>query len=315
VRKQLACDAHARFVAELAVRVAREMGLAEVTVRRCALAGLFHDVGKAFVSETILDKPGPLTEHEWRLVREHPQLGAELLAALSPELSDVAEIIRDHHERPDGCGYPAGRRAGEIRIEARIVAACDAWAAMRSDRPYRPALSFEEALAELRRGRGRQFDGLVVAAFERLSDRGSALDGPAALADGAQGHVPSPPAHASLAPLGPGARAGTENSRPGTGSGARKPQDGASRDAAAAPSGDVSKSADSCHEVAAATQATAATLGSQSRLVRPGSTVAQERGQGGKQEIQWEKAKIHNGPSFPVVVDSPGARTGPVLTE
>jgi len=172
-------------VAELAVRVAREMGLAEATVRRCAVAGLLHDVGKAFVPEALLEKPGPLTEQEWRLVREHPRLGAELLADLSPVLSGVAEIIRDHHERPDGRGYPAGRRAGEIRIEARVIAACDAWAAMRSDRPYRPALGFEEALAELRRGRGRQFDGVVVDAFQRLSARPYSLE-PEASAPGAE---------------------------------------------------------------------------------------------------------------------------------
>lgn len=176
VHRSAASDAHARFVAELAVRVAREIGLAEATVRRCAVAALLHDVGKAFVPETILEKPGPLTEAEWCRVREHPQLGAEFLAELSPELSDVAEIIGDHHERPDGRGYPAGKRAGEIRIEARIIAVCDAWAAMRSDRPYRPALSDDEALAELRIGRGRQFDGLVVDALERLFARARALD-------------------------------------------------------------------------------------------------------------------------------------------
>lgn len=164
-------DPHARRVSHLAALLAREMGLAEGTVRRCATAGLYHDLGKALLPAELIEKPGPLSAEEWERVRRHPELGADLLGRLAPELSELADIIRDHHERPDGQGYPAGKRADEIRIEARILAVCDAWAAMRSHRPYRRALTIDRAVAELRRGRGRQLDALVVDVFLRLAQR------------------------------------------------------------------------------------------------------------------------------------------------
>jgi len=144
--------------------VARSLGLDEPAQRRCALATRFHDVGKSALPESILVKQGPLTMVEWELVQEHPERGASLVA-LSSELESVAPIIREHHERFDGRGYPCGKRRDEISPEARIVSCCDAWGAMRSQRSYAPAKTISEARAELLAGRGTQFDPDVVMAF------------------------------------------------------------------------------------------------------------------------------------------------------
>jgi diguanylate cyclase (GGDEF)-like protein len=144
--------------------VARALGLDEQAQRRCALATRFHDVGKSALPESILVKHGPLSVAEWELVCEHPERGAKLVE-LAPGLASVGSIIREHHERFDGRGYPFGKSHDEISPEARIVACCDAWSAMRSNRPYAPAKTASEARAELLAGRGTQFDPNVVMAF------------------------------------------------------------------------------------------------------------------------------------------------------
>ena len=158
--------------------VARALGLDEEAQRRCALAARYHDVGKSALPESILVKPGPLSEVKWELVQEHPERGASLMEA-SPELGSVAPIIREHHERFDGRGYPCGKSREEISPEARIVACCDAWDAMRNARPYAPVKTVSEARAELLAGRGTQFDPNVVMAFlmfdEAELDAGSVL--------------------------------------------------------------------------------------------------------------------------------------------
>jgi HD-GYP domain-containing protein (c-di-GMP phosphodiesterase class II) len=144
--------------------VARALGLDDQAQRRCALATRFHDVGKSALPESILIKHGPLTEVEWELMQEHPERGATLVK-LAPELESVAPIIREHHERFDGRGYPDGKSKDEISTEARIVFCCDAWDAMRRQRPYAPAMTVSEARAELLAGRGTQFDPDVAMAF------------------------------------------------------------------------------------------------------------------------------------------------------
>jgi len=106
----------------------------------------------------------PVTDDEWTVIRHHPGWGAEIVG-LRPELASVARAVREHHERFDGAGYPMGRHGEEICIQARVVAVCDAWAAMRSHRPYRDALPVETAEAELRAGAAGQFDPRVVDAF------------------------------------------------------------------------------------------------------------------------------------------------------
>jgi len=159
-----ACTSRAVCMELWAKLVARAVGLDEQAQRHCALATRFHDVGKSALPESILIKNGPLTVVEWELVQEHPEKGAALVE-LAPELESVASIIREHHERFDGRGYPHGKSQDEISTEARIVSCCDAWDAMRRQRPYAPAMTVNEARAELLAGRGTQFDPDVAMAF------------------------------------------------------------------------------------------------------------------------------------------------------
>ena len=147
-----------------AALVARALGLDEDAQRRCALAARYHDIGKSTLPATVLHKSGPLTIVEWELVKEHPEMGATLVE-LAPELAGIGRIIREHHERFDGRGYPEGKKKDEILTEARIIACCDAWEAMRSNRSYAAARTPSEARAELLAGRGTQFDPEVVMAF------------------------------------------------------------------------------------------------------------------------------------------------------
>jgi hypothetical protein len=143
---------------------ARALGLDEEAQERCGVAARFHDVGKAVIPDGILTKDGPLNTAEWELLREHPDFGAKLVA-LIPSFATAANVIREHHERFDGRGYPRGMRRGEISPEGQIVALCDAWVAMRSGRPYAPARSESEARAELLAARGTQFDPQIVETF------------------------------------------------------------------------------------------------------------------------------------------------------
>jgi diguanylate cyclase (GGDEF)-like protein len=147
---------HAEAVLELSTAVARRLGLADAEIVQVAQVALLHDVGKLGVPEAILQKPGPLTDAEWRIVRAHPAIGERLVASIA-SLAHLAPAVRAEHERWDGTGYPDGLTGAEIPLASRICLACDAWHAMTSDRPYRPALSEDEARAELRRHAGTQF--------------------------------------------------------------------------------------------------------------------------------------------------------------
>jgi diguanylate cyclase (GGDEF)-like protein len=162
---------HSRAISRWTAVLAGELGYDTPTIHRAALAGRLHDIGKIVIPEAILTKPGSLDQDEWRLMREHPDYGYRL-ARTVPGFSTVAHVIRQHHERYDGTGYPQGLRAHAIRPEARLIAVCDAWAAMRADRPYQAALSVERARAELRHGRGTQFDPDLVDLFLDLHRAG-----------------------------------------------------------------------------------------------------------------------------------------------
>ena len=157
-------EPHMGAVAELADAVARRLGLPDAQVAEARLAGELHDVGKVAVPEVILDKPGPLDEQEWLFMRRHTLIGERIVAA-APALSSVARIVRASHERLDGRGYPDGLKGADIPLAARIVFACDAFEAMTSNRPYSAASPDAEALAELRRCAGSQFDPVVVEAL------------------------------------------------------------------------------------------------------------------------------------------------------
>jgi diguanylate cyclase (GGDEF)-like protein len=151
-------------VGQLALRVARRLGMAGEQLDELARAAALHDVGKVGVPDAILSKPGPLDPQEWSFMRQHTVLGERILSA-APALRPVATIVRATHERWDGGGYPDGLRGEAIPLAARIVAVCDAYDAMRTDRCYRPAHSLEVAREELRRAAGTQFDPQVVEAF------------------------------------------------------------------------------------------------------------------------------------------------------
>lgn len=165
---------HSRTVGRFAAGIAAELRLPADRVERVRLAGVVYDVGKIGVPDAILQKPGPLDEDEWALIRQHPEHGARLLA--NPELDDIRSWVLAHHERPDGDGYPQGLFAGEIPLEAQIIAVADAYEAMTSARPYRAALDPVVAQDELRRGAGTQFDRRVVDAFLRVLGRHPQLE-------------------------------------------------------------------------------------------------------------------------------------------
>jgi diguanylate cyclase (GGDEF)-like protein len=155
---------HASAVARLATLVGQALGLSESRLHTLAQAGELHDVGKMAIPDAVLDKAGPLTDEEWRLIREHTIVGERILSA-APALRPVAGIVRHSHEAVDGSGYPDRLAGEEIPLEARIVHAADAYCAMTSDRPYRKALTIDGAIAELRRCSGTQFDPTVVEAL------------------------------------------------------------------------------------------------------------------------------------------------------
>ncbi len=161
---------HARSIAELAVDVGRELNLSEGAIDDLRYGGIFHDVGKIAIPDALINKPGPLTDEEFEVIKQHPAIGAEILAPV-PFLYGVRTIVRHAHEHWDGGGYPEGLSAEQIPLGARIVLAVDAYHAMTSDRPYREAMSHEKACKELEDNAGTQFDPEVVEAFLKVLDR------------------------------------------------------------------------------------------------------------------------------------------------
>jgi HD-GYP domain-containing protein (c-di-GMP phosphodiesterase class II) len=155
---------HSRSVVELSLAVGRELGLDDQELVALGQVALLHDVGKIGVPDAVLLKPGPLEAGELEAMREHPAIGERILAAVEG-LRHLAPAVRAEHERWDGSGYPDGLAGEAIPLASRICLACDAYDAMTTDRPYRRALATEDAIAELRRGAGAQFDPRVVEAL------------------------------------------------------------------------------------------------------------------------------------------------------
>jgi len=143
------------------------MGLAQSEIDELKTAGIIHDIGKIAVSNKILEKNGPLDEEEWEEIRKHPETGYSILSTVN-EYSPFAKIVLYHHERWDGKGYPNGLKGYEIPLHSRILGVADAYDAMVSGRAYRKAMSREDALAELRRCAGTQFDPEVVKIFSGI---------------------------------------------------------------------------------------------------------------------------------------------------
>jgi HD-GYP domain-containing protein (c-di-GMP phosphodiesterase class II) len=163
----------------MARAVGREMGLVGEELEILVRAAELHDVGKVAVPDVILHKQGPLDEHERAIVERHCEVGERILAA-APAMGPVARLVRASHESYDGRGYPDGRRGGEIPLGARIIAVCDAFHAMTSDRPYRRGMDCAQALRRLRHDAGAQFDPEVVRAFEAARAASEAALGSAA---------------------------------------------------------------------------------------------------------------------------------------
>jgi putative nucleotidyltransferase with HDIG domain len=164
---------HSRDVVLLACELGREAGFSRAGLTELGVAALLHDIGKIRVPDSILNKPGRLTEDERAVIAQHPVHGAEALTRIAG-LEVVATLVRYHHERWDGTGYPDGLSGERIPRASRIIAACDAYSAMISDRPYQRAMSHERAMAELRSCAGGQFDAEVVAQLEATHARRAA---------------------------------------------------------------------------------------------------------------------------------------------
>jgi putative nucleotidyltransferase with HDIG domain len=161
---------HTEEVVRLAVSVAAELDLELELVRHVELGAVLHDIGKVRVPESILNKSGPLDDEEWVVMKTHPEVGERILRPIR-SLHAILPIVRHHHERWDGGGYPDGLAERAIPLGARIVAVCDAYRAMTEDRPYRRALPEDYARDQLEQGSGRQFDPTCVAALLRVLDR------------------------------------------------------------------------------------------------------------------------------------------------
>ena len=155
---------HSAQVVELACEVARGLDLSPREIEHVRDGALLHDVGKVGIPNEILHKPGPLNEEEWEMMRRHPVIGERILRR-TPELEEIAPLVRHEHERWDGGGYPDGLSGTDIPVGSRIILACDAYNAMITRRPYREPMSEDDAVAELRAGAGTQFDPSVVDAL------------------------------------------------------------------------------------------------------------------------------------------------------
>jgi putative nucleotidyltransferase with HDIG domain len=162
---------HSVRVAEYSVRVARRLGMPESEVETVRYAALVHDIGKIAQRPDVIRKPDLLDDHERRLMMRHPEAGARIIGQIRA-LRDAARMVRTHHWRPDGRGYPPGLTDADVPRGARVIHVCDAFDAMVSDRPYRKGLPVERALAELLRHSGTQFDPEPVEALVALRDEG-----------------------------------------------------------------------------------------------------------------------------------------------
>lgn len=160
---------HSQGVVALALAVGEDLGLGGRDQRDLEFAALLHDIGKLRIPNAIINKPGKLTEEEWEIVRRHPADGQQMLERVGGRLTEVGRIVRAHHERMDGGGYPDGLVGDQIPLAARIITACDAYSAMTTDRSYRAAMTTTDAAAEMLRCTPAQFDPQVTAALLRVA--------------------------------------------------------------------------------------------------------------------------------------------------
>jgi HD-GYP domain-containing protein (c-di-GMP phosphodiesterase class II) len=155
-------------VSEICETIARKMNFEEEFISQIKIAGLMHDIGKIGIDEKVLKSKGKLNEIEWKEIKRHPEVGYRILSSAN-EFSEIATFALDHHERWDGQGYPKGLKGEEISFPARIIAIADSFDAMTRARTYREVLSEEEAIEEIKRCAGSQFDPAIVDVFVNLS--------------------------------------------------------------------------------------------------------------------------------------------------
>lgn len=168
-------EGHLRRLSRYSEQLAMAAALPQERLKAIRFGGLLHDIGKISVDDAILRKPGALTSEEYEQIKQHPEYGARIVAPMR-FAGEVAPIIRHHHERWDGAGYPDGLRGEDIPVGARIVAIVDAYDAMMTDRPYRKALGLDETLRRLREGRGREWDPQLLDLFLGLVEGGRLED-------------------------------------------------------------------------------------------------------------------------------------------
>ena len=160
---------HSTSVSKYSEALARAVNLPEEEVERIKLGALLHDVGKIGIPETVLKKEGPLSDEEWAIMKQHPTIGAEKVLNPNPSLRDLIPIVKYHHERIDGKGYPEGLHNGDIPLAAKIVAIADTYHALISDRPYRKGMNIEKAISILNEGAGTQWDENLVRIFVQIA--------------------------------------------------------------------------------------------------------------------------------------------------
>jgi putative nucleotidyltransferase with HDIG domain len=160
---------HSQRMAKIAEVICRELNFNEDQIQAVHWAALLHDIGKIGVPDEILSKPGPLNNEEWATMMRHPEIGSQILAPLK-RMSYVAPIIRAHHEKYDGSGYPDGLKGSQIPLGARILAVVDAYIAIKDERVYRKSRSHAEAILEIKRHSGTQFDPQIVDIFMKVAD-------------------------------------------------------------------------------------------------------------------------------------------------
>lgn len=157
-------EEHSQRVSIICEEIGKKLGLRLHEINLLRLISQLHDIGKITIDEAILNKPGKLTDEEWSIIKRHPEIGYRIIST-SPEYQEIAYDILSHHERYDGKGYPQGLKGDEIPLRARIVAIADAYDAMTSNRPYRKALTKDEAIHEIMKASGTQFDPALVEIF------------------------------------------------------------------------------------------------------------------------------------------------------
>jgi putative nucleotidyltransferase with HDIG domain len=160
-------EGHSKRVALLAILLAKRLGYSDEEVEKLRLAGILHDIGKIGVREACLNKAGTLNDEEYDEIKEHPLISERILKPIE-ELREIIPHIKHHHERYDGRGYPCGLQGTEIPVDARILAMADSYDAMTTNRPYRSALSADEAMEEMKLNAGRQFDPQLVSVFVEM---------------------------------------------------------------------------------------------------------------------------------------------------